>query len=66
MLVVGTSATTFYEPVDMAQMLVGEPDIILRPLEGVVVTAEAAVVTTGNPSSDLWSVVIDWDEFTLP
>lgn len=61
-----TAANTFYEPVDMAEFFVGEPDVILRPLEGLVVAAEDAIASTGNPATDHWSVVIDWDEYTLP
>ena len=72
MFTTGTAAATsntpvmFYEPVDAVGFFTGEPDIILRPLEGLVVVADAAVVTTGNPATDFWSVVIDWDEYTLP
>lgn len=55
-----------YEPVDAAPFFIGEPDIVLRALEGVVVSLEAATVTTGNPATDRWTVSIDWTEYTRP
>jgi len=39
---------------------------VLRALEGVVVSLEAATVTTGNPATDRWTVSIDWTEYTRP
>lgn len=66
LLVVGTSASTFYEPVDTLPFFYGEPDVILKPLEGIVVTLEGQVVTTGNPATDFWTVDCDWEEFTRP
>jgi hypothetical protein len=65
-LIVVTAVNTLYEPFDTQVFLQGEPDVILRPLEGLVVTAEGATVSTGNPTTDFWTVVIDWDEYTLP
>lgn len=55
-----------YEPVDTLQFFYGEPDITLRALEGVVVYLDAAVVTTGNPATDMWTATIDWEEYTRP
>ena len=66
MLVIGTSATSFFEPVDTITFLEDEPDIILRPLEGIIVTLESAVVTTGNPATDRWLCTVDFEEFTRP
>lgn len=65
-LVVGTSASTFYEPQDVTEFFVGEPDITLRALEGVVVFLDQATVTTGNPTTSRWVATIDWDEYTRP
>lgn len=53
-----------YEEQDMSMFLEGEPDIILRPLEGLCVFLEGAVVTTGNPATDSWVVTCDWEEYT--
>jgi hypothetical protein len=55
-----------YEPVDTASFFYGEPDITLRALEGVVVYLDAAVVTTGNPATDMWVASVDWEEYTRP
>lgn len=55
-----------YEPIDTAAYLIGEPDVTLRALEGVVVFLDAAVVTTGNPATDRWTVMCDWTEYTRP
>jgi hypothetical protein len=65
-MVVGTSASTFYEPIDTAQFFYGEPDITLRALEGVVVYLDAATNTTGNPTTDSWTAEVDWEEYTRP
>jgi hypothetical protein len=65
-MVVGTSASTFYEPIDTAMYFQGEPDVTLRALEGVCVFLDQAVVTTGNPSTDRWIAMIDWEEYTRP
>jgi len=43
-----------------------EQDITLRALEGVCVFLESAVVTTGNPATDLWLATVDWEEYTRP
>lgn len=66
MLVVGTSASTLYEPIDTAIFFEGEPDITLRALEGICVFLDQAVITTGNPSTDRWVAVVDWEEYTRP
>jgi len=55
-----------YEPIDTGGFLIGEPDVTLRALEGVAVFLDAATVTTGNPSTDRWSVMCDWTEYTRP
>jgi hypothetical protein len=65
-MVVGTSASTFYEPLDTIEFFVGEPDVMLRPLEGVCVFLEHATNTTGNPTTDKWLAFVDWEEWTRP
>jgi hypothetical protein len=65
-MVVGTSASTFYEPLDTIEFFVGEPDVLLRPLEGLVVFLEHATNSTGNPTTDKWLAFIDWEEWTRP
>ncbi len=40
--------------------------ITLNALEGVVVFLEDAVITTGIPATDWFTVVFDWEEYTLP
>ena len=55
-----------YEPIDTAPFFEGEPDITLRALEGICVFLDQAVVTTGNPSTDRWIAVVDWEEFSRP
>lgn len=65
-MVVGTSASTFYEPLDTIEFFVGEPDVMLRPLEGCVVFLDQATVTTGNPTTDKWLAFVDWEEWTRP
>jgi hypothetical protein len=66
LLTAGTAASMSYEQADPFIFFQGESDVILRALEGLVITAEDAIVTTGNPATDYWTVVIDWDEYTLP
>lgn len=60
------SGVPMYEPLDTVEFFVGEPDITLRALEGIVVFLDQATGTTGNPSTDKWLAVIDWDEYTRP
>jgi hypothetical protein len=55
-----------YEPIDTAMYFQGEPDVTLRALEGVCVFLDQAVVTTGNPATDRWIAMIDWEEYTRP
>lgn len=55
-----------YEPIDTAPFFEGEPDITLRALEGVCVFLDQATNTTGNPSTDRWVAVLDWEEYTRP
>ncbi len=54
-----------YEMIDTVEFLVGDA-VILRPLEGLVVFLESAVVTTGIPATDMYLAYVDWDEYTLP
>lgn len=55
-----------YEEMDRPEFFGGEPDITLRALEGLCVFLDAAVVTTGNPTTDKWAVSCDWTEYTRP
>lgn len=55
-----------YEPIDSAAFFEGEPDITLRALEGVCVFLDAATNTTGNPSTDRWVAMVDFEEYTRP
>lgn len=55
-----------YEPIDTAPFFEGEPDVTLRALEGICVFLDQAVVTTGNPSTDRWVAMIDFEEYTRP
>lgn len=55
-----------YELMDTIEFFVGEPDVMLRPLEGVCVFLDQAVVTTGNPTTDKWLAFVDWEEWTRP
>lgn len=55
-----------YEMLDTVEFFVGDTDITLRALEGVVVFLESAVVTTGIPATDRYIASIDWEEYTLP
>jgi len=55
-----------YEPIDTAPFFHGEPDVTLRPLEGMCVFLNMATVTTGNPATDKWIVSCDWTEYTRP
>ena len=55
-----------YEPMDSVTFFEGEPDIILRPLEGLCVFLDMATLTTGNPATDKWVVGADWTEYTRP
>lgn len=66
LVVIGTSASTFVEPVDTVGFFVGEPDVTLRANEGLGIVLDAATVTTGNLATDRWVAFVDWDEYTLP
>lgn len=55
-----------YEPIDTAPFFEGEPDVTLRALEGICVFLDQAVVTTGNPSTDRWVAMVDFEEYTRP
>lgn len=60
------SGVPFYEPLDTIEFFVGEPDITLRALEGIVVSLDVAAAVTGNPATDKWLAMIDWEEYTRP
>jgi len=49
-----------YEPMDRTELLV-DKDIILRPLEGIVVNLDY-ILATQNPITDMWLVSCDWWE----
>lgn len=56
-----------YEMVDTAPFFVGEPDITLRALEGIVVVLDNAnTAVLGNPATDRWVAFVDWEEYTRP
>jgi len=55
-----------YEPFDLAAFFVGDPDIKLGPLEGVVVFLDQATASSGNPATDRWLATVDWEEYTRP
>ena len=61
------SATTAsgYEKLDAVDG-VSESDLILRPLEGIVVLLDNYAATTGNPLQDRWVADVEWDEYTRP
>lgn len=59
-LLTGTAASAFYEPMDRAEYL-NDEDIVLRPLEGIVVFLDY-VLATQNPVTDMWLVTCDWFE----
>ena len=65
LLVVGTSASTLYEPVDTIPFFYGEPDITLKAGEGLLVSLEGQAAA-GNPATNRWICEIDWDEYTRP
>ena len=52
-----------YEPMDVACFTLDET---LRPLEGICVFLDQAVVTTGNPTTDKWIASINWEEYQRP
>jgi len=54
-----------YEPADRLTFFQGEPDIILRPTEGIVVEL-VYVLATQNPITDMWLVGFVWDEYQVP
>jgi hypothetical protein len=64
--VTAASGVPMYEMLDTIEFFVGEPDITLRALEGICVFLDQATVTTGNPTTDKWLAVIDWEEYTRP
>lgn len=67
--IVQTTATAANLPVaefiDTAEFLVGEPEVILRPGEGLAVILDVATAA-GNPATDRWISILDWIEYTRP
>lgn len=55
-----------YEMIDTFTFLDDAATVTLRALEGVAVVLEDAIVTTGNPATDWWTVVFDFEEYTRP
>lgn len=55
-----------FEVLDPIVFFEGPSDVTLRALEGIAVVLEDAVVTTGNPATDWWTVMVDFEEFTRP
>jgi hypothetical protein len=49
---------------DTVEFFLGDTDITLRPLEGLAVFLESAVVTTGIPATDFYIASVDWVEYT--
>ncbi len=52
-----------YEPADRITFFDGDPDVVLREGQGVVVEL-AYTLATQNPITDMWIVQLDWTEFT--
>jgi hypothetical protein len=62
-LVVGTSASTFYEPFDRTTFFEDESvAITLRPLEGVCLYLDYAIAA-GNPTTTFWITHCRWTEY---
>jgi len=55
-----------YEPIDRVEFFIGDPNVTLRALEGIVLFLESAVVTTGIPATDSFIASVEWEEYTLP
>lgn len=55
-----------HEAHDPVTFFEDEPDITLRALEGIVVVADDAITSTGNPTTDWWTVSLEWREYTRP
>lgn len=53
-----------YEPADRLTFFEGSPDLLLRPLEGIVVELVYSLATM-NPITDMWIVQFDFDEHTI-
>jgi len=65
MLVVGTSASTYYEPFDRTEFFDEDDEIItLNALEGLAVFLDYTVATA-NPTTDMWVTGVRWIEYTL-
>lgn len=64
-LVVGTSASTFYEMFDRETFLDSDLDYVtLNALEGVVLFLDYTVATA-NPTSDHWIAGVEWEEYRV-
>lgn len=65
MLVVGTSASTLYEPFDRTTFFEDEGvAITLRPLEGLAIRLDYTLATA-NPATNHWLVDARWTEYRL-
>ena len=53
-----------YEMADHIVFFEGESDVTLRALEGVVIEL-AYVLATQNPVTDMWTVRLDWEEYSV-
>lgn len=53
-----------YEIMDTIVFFEGETNITLRPLEGLAVFLDNAVITTGIPATDIYAASVDWTEYT--
>jgi hypothetical protein len=56
------SVNPYFEPADRMEFFAGEPDIILRQNQGLVVH----IAVNANAATDFYFGAIDWDEYTLP
>lgn len=64
-MVVGTSASTFYEPFDRTVFFEDEGvALTLRPLEGLLIKLDTAT-TAGNPTTNHYIVSARWTEYRV-
>jgi hypothetical protein len=57
------SSAAAYEIIDTITFLEDEPDIVVRPLQGICVYLDQSE-TAGNLTSDMWVGILDWEEYT--
>jgi hypothetical protein len=63
-LVVGTSASTFYEPLDRTTFFENEDEVVtLRAGEGVCIFADYTAAAA-NPTTNHWLITCRWVEYT--